>query len=71
MTFTLKSETIGAYTVSIEQEKFSSCFTVYIYEKWGSDPCLHIYRESALQIDMAGAKRTYRRYLKEVKERLA
>ena len=71
MTFTLKSETVGRYTVSIEQEKFSNCFKVYIYEAWGSDPCLHTYRESNLQTDMTGAKRTYRRYLKEVRENLA
>ena len=69
MTFTLKRETIGRYTVSIEQEKYSNCFTVYIYVTYGD--LAHIYRKSNLQIDLAGAKRTYRRYLKEVKENLA
>ena len=69
MTFTLKKETIDKYTVSIEQEKFSNCFTVYIYETYGD--LAHIYRKSNLQIDLARAKRTYRRYLKEVREKLA
>ena len=66
MTFTLKSETINGYTVSIEQEKFAKCFMVYIFTPYGTT-----YRESNPQLDLTRAKATYRRYLKEAKERLA
>lgn len=61
MTFTIKSETINGYTVSIEQEKFCKCFMVYIFSPYGST-----YRKSNPQPDLARAKATYRRYRKEI-----
>ena len=66
MTFTLKSETIGRYTVSIKQEKAEKSYTVYITTPHGT-----IDRKSNPQPDMTRAMRTYKRYLKEVKENLA
>ena len=58
MTFTLKSETIDRYTVSIEQEKAEKSYTVYITTPHGT-----IDRKSNPQPDMARAMRTYRRYM--------
>lgn len=63
MTYTLKSETIDGYTVSIEQEKFCKCFMVYIFTPYGTT-----YRRSNPQPDLTRAKATYRRYRKEVME---
>ena len=63
MTFTFKSETVNGYTVSMEQEKFSNYFTVYIFTPYGTT-----YRKSNPQPDMTRAKATYRRYRKEIQD---
>ena len=65
MTFTHMSETINGYTVSIEQEKFSRCFTVYIYGTCDGD--WYTYRKSNPQPDLKKARATYNRYRREVK----
>lgn len=66
MTAIIRKEVINGYEIELRQEDFEAWYTVYIFTPYGTT-----YRKSNPQIGWKRATATYRRYRREVKERLA